>query len=203
MEIEELKEIIKEDENTKVDFKQKWYEYSEAKKPKIDNEFIRDMFALVNGDIYSLDKTAYLIIGVIDETKKANDFDKSKIDHSLDKFKRQLLQTLNNYAQPSFLALNVEWIEYQEQSILVLAIPPHERLIYLSKDLILEGKTIPKRTVYYRVGTSVKIADIDVIKDFEKAFEKNENKGGMVINQTHSGSGDNIARDKIIYQKSE
>ena len=203
METEELEKIIAEDENAKVDFKQEWYKYSDAKKPKIENEFIRDIFSLTNGDIYSLDKTAYLIIGVIDETRKANNFDKSKIDHSLDKFTRQLLQTLNNYAQPNFLALNIEWVEYQEQSILVLVIPPHERLIYLSKDLVLDGKTIPKRTVYYRMGTMATIANIDVIKDFEKAFAKNENKGGVIINQTHSGSGDNIARDKIIYQKSE
>jgi len=201
MEIEELKKIIKEDENAKVDFKQEWYKYSK----RIDNEFIRDMIALANGDIFSIEKASYLIIGIVDGSKEAINFDVSKIDRSLDKFKRNLLQVLNNYAQPPFLDLNIEWIDYQEKEILVLSIPPHQRLIYLSKDLSIDDnkKIIPKRTVLYRLGTSVALADIDIIKDFEKAFDKN--KSGMIINQTHSGTGDNIGRDKvierIIYQK--
>ena len=218
MTIEELKTIIKEGENTKVDFKSEWYKYTEAKKPKINNEFVRDMFALANGDIHSVDKTSYLIIGVMDNNDKREDdkvisiedienkiydFDKSKMLF-LDKFTQQLLDTLNNYAQPEFLALDIEWYEIGEDTnILVLAIPPHGRLISLSQDLNLGNTTDKKGTVYYRIGENVRVASADVIEDFRKAFAKNENKSGVVINQTHSGSGDNIARDKIIYQKSE
>lgn len=218
MTIEELKTIIKEGENAKVDFKSEWYKYTEAKKPKINNEFVRDMFALANGDIHSVDKTSYLIIGVMDNNDKREDdkvisiedienkiydFDKSKMLF-LDKFTQQLLDTLNNYAQPEFLALDIEWYEIGEDTnILVLAIPPHGRLISLSQDLNLGNTTDKKGTVYYRIGENVRVASADVIEDFRKAFAKNENKSGVVINQTHSGSGDNIARDKIIYQKSE
>ena len=218
MEIEELKKIIKDGENAKVDFKSEWYKYTEAKKPKINNEFVRDVFALTNGDIHSVDKTSYLIVGVMDDNdkrddenitfiadidKKIYDFDKSKMMF-LDKLTQQLLDTLNNYAQPEFLALDIKWYEIEEdKNILVLAIPPHGRLISLSKDLRLDNTTDKKGTVYYRIGENIRVASADVVEDFKKAFTKNENKNGIVINQTHSGSGDNIARDKIIYQKSE
>jgi len=216
MTIEELKAIINDGENAKVDFKSEWYKYSEAKKPKINNEFVRDVLALSNGDIHSVDKTSYLIIGVMDDNDKRDDenittlsdinnkiynFDKSKMMF-LDKFTQQLLDTLNNYSQPEFLALDIKWYEIGEDTnILVLAIPPHGRLISLSEDLRLDNTTDKKGTVYYRIGENVRVAS--VVEDFRKAFNKNENKGGMVINQTHSGSGDNIARDKIVYQKSE
>lgn len=218
MTIEELKSIIKQGENAKVDFKSEWYKYSEAKKPKINSEFVRDMLALANGDIHSVNKTSYLIIGIMDDNdtrddenvtsvedidNKIYDFDKSKMMF-LDKFTQQLLDTLNNYSQPEFLALDIKWYELGEDTnILVLAIPPHGRLISLSEDLRLDNTTDKKGTVYYRIGENVRVASADVIKDFEKAFLKNENKGGVTINQTHSGSGDNIARDKIIHQKSE
>jgi len=218
MTIEELKAIINDGENAKVDFKSEWYKYSEAKKPKINNEFVRDVLALSNGDIHSVDKTSYLIIGVMDDNDKRDDenvtaiadidnkiydFDKSKMMF-LDKFTQQLLDTLNNYSQPEFLALDIKWYEIGEDTnILVLAIPPHGRLISLSEDLRLDNTTDKKGTVYYRIGENVRVASADVVEDFRKAFNKNGNQGGTVINQTHSGSGDNIARDKIVYQKSE
>lgn len=197
MTIEELKTIIKEGENAKVDFKSEWYKYTEAKKPKINNEFVRDMFALANGDIHSVDKTSYLIIGVMDNNDKREDdkviaiedienkiydFDKSKMLF-LDKFKQQLLDTLNNYAQPEFLALDIEWYEIVEDiNILVLAIPPHGRLISLSQDLNLGNTTDKKGTVYYRIGENVRVASADVIEDFRKAFKGDSSDNGVTIN---------------------
>jgi len=201
MTLEELKKIISEDENAKVDFKREWYK--DSTKDELKSEFIKDMFALTNGDIYSIGKTAYLIIGVTDGTKEIFDFDKSKIPHSLTKLTQQLRQSLNNYAQPEFLNLDIKWYEIEEdKEVLVLSVKPHHRLISLSKDLILPTKkTVDKGTVYYRIGENIKVASADVVKDFEKAYDKNKSKDRVIINQTHSGSGDNIARDKIIYQK--
>ena len=220
MTIEELKKIIFEDENAKVDFKRQWYK--DETKDELKSEFIKDMFALANGDIYSIDKVSYLIIGVTDGRKEIFDFDKSKVPRSLPTLTTQLLQILNNYAYPKFLNLDINWYEIEEnKEVLVLSVKPHGRLISLSKDLILPPKetttvkddgtteikvktnTDKEGTVYYRIGESIRVASADIVEDFRKAFNKNENKGGMVINQTHSGSGDNIARDKIVYQKSE
>jgi len=197
METEELKEIIKAGENSKVDFKRQWYE-----KDDLNKEFIKDMLALANGSVHTIEETAYLIIGITDDKREFFDFQYSF--KSLEKLKQQLLTQLNNYAQPEFLSLEIEWVELEEeQEVLVLSVLPHGRLISLSKDLQLKRNSDKKGTTYYRVGEDIRVASVEVIEDFKKAFAKNENKGGIVINQTHSGSGDNIARDKIVYQKSE
>jgi predicted HTH transcriptional regulator len=182
---EELKNIIKNGENAKVDFKREWY-----KKEDLKGEFIKDMLALTNGDVHSIDKTAYLIIGITDNTKEFYDFDSSSIKN-LGRFKKQLLDILNGYSQPEFTSLDIEWVEFGNGDVLVLSIPPRGRLLSLSKDLILKEeekdekikiKRDRKGTVYYRVGESVKVASADIIRDFEKAFEKDNSKGGVTIN---------------------
>ena len=106
----ELDDLIKQWENAKVDFKRQWYwnanmpnNIQETHK----NELVKDIIALTNGDIYSTDKTAYLIIGIDDNTKEPFEFDKTAI-LPLDKLKQQLLTLLNNNAQPEFLALEME-----------------------------------------------------------------------------------------------
>ena len=173
----ELKDIIAQGEKAKVDFKREWYK--SATKNELKSEFIKDIFALTNGDIYTINERAYLIIGITDNTRSFYDFDTSKIPRSLERLKRELLTILNNYAQPEFLTLEIEWIELEEgQEVLVLSVPPRGRLISLSKDLHGLDK---KGTVYYRQGESIKVASPEVIKDFEKAFEKENNKKGISI----------------------
>jgi len=173
---EELKEIIKNGENAKVDFKREWY-----KKEDLKGEFVKDILALTNGDIHSIDKIAYLIIGITDNTKEFYDFDSSSIKN-LGRFKKQLLDILNGYSQPEFTSLDIEWVEFGDGDVLVLSIPPRGTLLSLSKDLKLKNGTDKKGTVYYRAGESIKVASADIIRDFEKAFEKNKSKGGVTIN---------------------
>ena len=199
MTIEELKKIISEDENAKVDFKRQWYK--DSTKDELKSEFIKDMFALANGDIHSIDKTAYLIIGVTDGTKEIFNFDKSKVPRSLNTLTQQLLQSLNDYAQPEFLDLDIKWYDLEENyEVLVLSVKPHGRLISLSKDLTLAPKekriekgdgtieivrkvnTDKKGTVYYRIGENVRVASADVVKDFEKAFKEDTYNSGITIN---------------------
>jgi len=175
--IEDLEKIIKQGENSKVDFKREWY-----KKEDLKGEFIKDILALANGDIHSIDKTAYLIIGIEDETKKAFKFDDTNIPRSLDKLTQQLLEILNNNSQPEFLSLNIKWVDYQGEEILVLSVKPHGRLISLSKDLKLKKTTDKKGTVYYRVSENIRVASADIIRDFEKAFNKDGSNGRIIIN---------------------
>ena len=173
---EELQTIIDQGETSKVDFKRQWY-----KKEDLKGEFVKDMLALANGDIHSVEQTSYLIIGVEDESKKAFKFDDSTIPRSLDKLTQQLLEILNNYSQPEFLSLDIKWVDYDNQEVLVLSVAPHGRLISLSKDLQLKKGTDKKGTVYYRIGENIRVASADVMRDFEKAFSKDENKGGVSI----------------------
>jgi predicted HTH transcriptional regulator len=176
MTTEELQTIIDQGENAKVDFKRQWY-----KKEDIKGEFVKDMLALGNGDIHSIDKMAYLIIGIEDKNKNFFEFEAPAMK-SPSRFVKEILQNLNNYSQPEFTSLEVEWVEYGKGDVLVFSIKPQGRLISLSKNLKLKNGTDKKGTVYYRVGESIRVASADVIRDFEKAFAEKTSKGGTTIN---------------------
>jgi len=198
---EELNNLIEEWENAKVDFKCKWYWNDNMPnniKEVHKNELVKDLIALTNGDVYSIDKTAYLIIGIDDETRELYDFDKSAI-LPLDKLKQQLLTLLNNYAQPGFLALDIEFVD----EVLVISIPPRGSLISLSKDLKLKNNNTDKKgTTYYRIGEDIRVASSEVVGEFEKVFGNDKQsvfitihgdvkgvvnaESGSVINQTIS-----------------
>jgi len=194
---ENLQQLIKEWENAKVDFKREWYWNDNTPnniKEVQKNELVKDLIALTNGNIYSTDKTAYLIIGIDDETREVYDFDKSVV-LLLDKLKQQLLTLLNNYAQPEFLALDIEFVD----EILVISVPPRGSIISLSKDLKLKNNTDKKGTTYYRVGEDIRVASSEVIRDFEKAFGSDKQTvsikiHGDVKGVVHAESG------SVIYQ---
>ena len=166
---EKLGLLVAQGENAKVDFKREWY-----KKEDIKGELVKDLLALANGDIYTVSETAYLIIGIEDESKSAYTFDTSDIPRSLDKLSQQLLEILNNYAQPEVLSLKIEWVDYEEKEILVLSINPQGKLISLSKDLKLKRTTDKKGTTYYRLGENIRVASADVYESFQRAFSKDE-----------------------------
>jgi len=201
MTIEELNILITQWENAKVDFKREWY-WNDNMPNNIKeinkNELVKDLMALTNGDVYSTDKTAYLIIGIDDDTKEPYDFNKSTI-FPLDKLKQQILTLLNNYAQPEFLALDIEFVD----DVLVISIPPRGSLISLSKDLKLKNNNTDKKgTTYYRIGEDIRVASSEVIGEFENILgEEKKNvsitihgnvkgvvnaESGSVINQTIS-----------------
>ena len=165
---EGLTKLINQWENAKVDFKRQWY--WNANMPKAiqeghKSELVKDIIALTNGDVYSTNKRAYLVIGIDDETRGVYDFDKSAV-LPLDKLKQQLLTLLNNYAQPEFLALDLVLVD----EVLVISVPPRGSLISLSKDLKLKNNTDKKGTTYYRVGEDTRVASFEVFREFEKAF---------------------------------
>ena len=166
---EKLQQLIKEWENAKVDFKREWYWNDNMPnniKETHKNELVKDLIALTNGDVYSTDKTAYLIIGIDNKTRESSAFDKSDI-LPLDKLKQQLLTLLNNHSQPEFLALDIELVD----EVLVISIPPRGSLISLSKDLQLKNNNTDKKgTTYYRVGEDICVASPEVVREFERVF---------------------------------
>ena len=166
---EELNNLIEQWENAKVDFKRQWYWNDNMPnniKETHKNELVKDIIALSNGDVYSTDKIAYLIIGIDDDTREVYAFDKTAI-LPLDKLKQQLLTLLNNYAQPEFLALEIELVD----EVLVISVPPRGSLISLSKDLKLKNNNTDKKgTTYCRVGEDIRVASSEVVGEFEKVF---------------------------------
>jgi len=198
---EKLQQLIKEWENAKVDFKRELWNVKlldnikdKNKKKELQdiitfkkNELLKDIFSLTNGDVYSTKKTAYLIIGVDDKTKEICAFYINSLakDYSLEKFKKELLQWLNNYAQPEFLALEMEFVD----EVLVISIPPRGSLISLSKDLKLKNKrgeyVDKKGTTYYRVGEDIRVASSEVVGEFEKAFGSDKQIGRKIEAKTY------------------
>jgi len=194
---ENLQQLIQEWENAKVDFKREWYwndnmpnHIKEVQK----NELVKDLIALTNSNVYSTDKTAYLIIGIDDETREPYDFDKSVV-LPLDKLKQQLLTLLNNYAQPEFLALDIEFVD----KILVISIPPRGSLISLSKDLKLKNNTDKKGTTYYRVGEDIRVASSEVVGEFESAFGSDNQTVSITIHGDVKGVV-NAESGSVIHQ---
>lgn len=198
MTIEELADLIAQWENAKVDFKREWYWNDNMPnniKEVYKNELVKDLIALTNGDVYSIDKIAYLIIGIDNETKKFHEFDKSVV-LPFDKLKQQLLTLLNNYAQPEFLALEVELLD----EVLIISIPPRGSLISLSKDLKLKNNnTDRKGTTYYRVGEDVRVASSEVIGEFEKAFGNDDKNVSITIHGDVKGVV-NAESGSVIHQ---
>jgi len=188
---ENLQQLIKKWENAKVDFKREWYWNNNMPnniKEINKNELVKDLIALTNGSPYSVDQPAYLVIGIDDETRESYDFDKS-IVLPLDKFKQQLFTLLNNYAQPEFLALEMEFVD----EALVISVPPRGSLISLSKDLKLKNNNTDKKgTTYYRRGEDICVASPEVAGDFKKAY---------VTKLEKDKRRDNSTKESVLFQK--
>ncbi len=172
---EELAKLIKKDENPKLDFKQEWYwnkNTPKKQKQEQQGELVRDIIALSNGNPAFVGETAYLIIGVIDDIREFYNFDRSAIE-PFDKFKQQLVNLVNNYAQPKIIDLDMNLTE----EVLIISIKPQEDIIHIFKDLQVKNRTIDGGTTFFRVGENNSVASPDIIEKFKKAINKyKENK---------------------------
>jgi len=199
MTTEELRDLIEQWENAKVDFKCQWYWNDNMPnniKETNKNELVKDLLALTNGDVYSIEKTAYLLIGIDNNTRNiSKKFNKDSI-LPLDKLKQQLLTLLNNYAQPEFLALDIELVD----EVLVISVPPRGSLISLSKDLKLKNNNTDKKgTTYYRVGEDIRVASSEVVGKFEKALGNDKQNVSITIHGDVKGVV-NAESGSVIHQ---
>jgi len=170
---EELEKLIREEENPKLDFKQEWYwnkNTPKQQKQKGQGEFVRDIIALANGHPDYVGKTAYLIIGIEDKSKKIYDFYKEAIK-PFDKFKQEVFEIINNYAMPNIIDLDINWVYDTNNKVLVISIKPQEELIYLFKDLQVKNRTIDRGTTFFRIGENNKVASPNEIKKLQQAIE--------------------------------
>jgi len=178
----DLKALITQKENPKLDFKRQWYWDSNTPSTMREQcwgECLKDILALTNGNPNpnNINKTAYLIIGIEDESKKCCQFelprDKKKNIFTESKLQQTLLSRLNTYSQPEFTSLNVEYKNFQEHEIIIISIPAREKLLSLSKDLKLKNGTDKKGTTYYRIGEEIRVASADVHEEYFRARKEN------------------------------
>jgi hypothetical protein len=160
--IKELKTIISQKENEKLEFKARWNQSIQ--------ELVRYILALANGSPKHIDETAYFIIGVDERNKNSFEL---KRDDVLVVF-TELQELLKEYVKPEITGLLIEWYNLEEDNgVLVISIPPQNHLISLSKDLKTKKGVNKRETVYYRIGESIHVASPDVIREFDKAFNSN------------------------------
>jgi hypothetical protein len=171
MKIEELKAIIREGENAKVDFKRQWYwnqNTSNNEKKMQQLELYKDIIGLTNGNIHYIGKKSYLVIGVEDDCSICG----VTFDESPTVIIKNLIQNLQSYTEPVIQELKLYELEIESKNIAVIEIPYHPYLIILKKDLKGQYK---QKCLLYRAneGTvSVKESDYLTRKAFDDAITK-------------------------------
>ncbi len=194
---DELREIIQLDEGPKLDFKREynlqktppseadkneWRQYREVKW----NELAIDLMALANGSYWTVDQTAYLIIGVADEPSSDGTrelFDTSYLDEITEK---SLLEMIEKRLTPPIRDIGLNRIELDNKTITVIEIPPTPYIYRLSQTLYCpevrnfqEWKKTKRKskenagTAYIRMGESNAIGipdeeDLKAIEDEKK-----------------------------------
>jgi hypothetical protein len=163
MEVDKLKLLISQNENAKLEFKEQWYHKSQK------NEMIKDIIALANGNPQTVGEEAYLIIGVEDKTKNIKGVNLLK---SIAELEQEVLQNINNYATPPITDISFDdSFNINGKKILVITIPTHNYLVYLSKDLQTKRRTERRNSAFYREGEMISIASPDIVREFDKQYK--------------------------------
>jgi len=158
-----LKLLISQNENAKLEFKEQWYHKSQK------NEMIKDIIALANGNPQTVGEEAYLIIGVEDKTKNIKGVNLLK---SIAELEQEVLQNINNYATPPITDISFDdSFNINGKKILVITIPTHNYLVYLSKDLQTKRRTERRNSAFYREGEMISIASPDIVREFDKQYK--------------------------------
>ncbi len=165
-----IRELINREENPKLDFKRQWYKEADVK-----TELIKDIIALTNGNIHTIGKNSFLIIGVKENEESNELYDVRdderldvKLDKSLDDIKKQLLQNLQKYATPAIQDIEIEEFTVDSKTIVVIQIPFHPYLIILKDKL----KPYSKDTLLYRAGEGTVEADYGTRRAFDDEMDK-------------------------------
>ncbi len=188
MDKNKLRLLINKNENAKLEFKEHWYHKSQK------NEMIKDIIALANGNPQTVGEEAYLIIGVEDKTKNIKGVDLHK---SIAELEQEVLQNINNYATPPITDISFDdSFNVDGKKILVITIPTHNYLIYISKDLQTK-RTERRNSAFYREGEMVSIASPDIVREFDRQYQILDRLDEYEIK---SDRDDIIEIDGLMYQ---
>lgn len=148
----ELRTLLNQPENPKLEFKREFYQIhhkDQQVRRQQWGELIKDLLALANGNVGFAGKAGYLVIGV-DEQRHLYDCTDISIN------KQQILQKVNNYCQPHLPDLQIESIFIGGKNIIVIIIPPTPHLHETTQDIQTSNKRVfPAYTVFVREGDSI------------------------------------------------
>jgi len=164
MDIDLLQQIIKQEENPKLEFKRDWYSGRKKLDDKAWGEFLKDLIALSNGNLGYAWKSAYLIFGVDDkiifnQPRKLYDLSYMIEVHDLQQLRDSTLTRLRRVCSPSIPDIKIELLSYDDFiRLLVIEIPPIHNLIKLDYDLENRGAIFRKNSILIRLGQEVIVA---------------------------------------------
>jgi hypothetical protein len=159
----ELRRLLAQDENPKLDFK---IDCSPTRNEEW-NELIKDILALANGNIGFSHLPGYLVIGAGD-TKKPDGTRDLKDASTVPLKKHDLLAKVNGVCNPRLPNLEFEWVELDGTKILVIIIPPTRHLYEIRTPLQTPKRRFQEQTVFIRCGDEV----LPASKEEQRAIEE-------------------------------
>ena len=167
-----IQSFLSEKENGWLEFKQKMYQVYHSDKKVAGwqkNELVRDILSLANGNIFSVDKTAYLIIGVEDELNAHGLRDLFDIE-PIDLSRKQILEWVNAVSEPKLEYLNTEYIFVDGKRLFVITVHPSPYVYRITRTLkTKKNKQYSAQTVFIRIGEAIEPASPKQVQALEKA----------------------------------
>lgn len=165
----QLRELLKQPEGVKLEFKSQMYQLEGQGKTQGWNELIKDLIALANGNIGTANQEGYLIIGAADQLGE----DGTREIYNVGKIaltQQQLLDKLRSYCNPPFQDLSIESVLIDGKTICVVTIPPSDYLYELKKTLKTKTREFSEGNILIRRNPD----EIDKATDQERVRIRKE-----------------------------
>ncbi len=179
MDTSQLKQLLRETENPKIEFKSGWYCSTDQLDDKGWGEFLKDIISLANGNIGYIGQTGYLIVGASDtdpEYNKLRDtFHVSDVGmlSNIQKLREVTLRKVREICSPPLSDIKIYFIELEEyKNLLIIEIPSPIDILKLDRDLNTRGMRFKKGTVLIRIGQDISVADPTEISVIKQEYSK-------------------------------
>lgn len=172
----QLKNLLAEAENPKLEFKSSWYCGEDKLDDKGWGEFLKDIITLANGNLGYVGRTGYLIIGASALDPEPNNsrnlfhIDNIGMLSNIHHLREITLRKLRETCSPSLSDIKIYFINKENKNLIVFEIPPPIDLLKLDRDLNTRGLRFKKGTVLIRVGQDIGVADPTEISYLKKEF---------------------------------
>ena len=177
MEISQLKTLLADSENPKLEFKSQWYCNTDQLDDKGWGEFLKDLITLANGNSGFVGQTGYLIIGASDEDPRIgqqrgiSNVARNGMLSNLQKLRETTLRKLRETCSPSPADIDLSFVEVEGKHLLIIEVPHPVDAVKLDRDLNTRGMRFKKGTVLIRVGQDVSVADPAEINNLRKGYQ--------------------------------
>lgn len=172
MKKKELEHLLRQPESGSLDFKREMHHVFHEKdnvRNWQQNELVRDVLSLANGNTHTVGESAYLIIGI-----EENEQDPTQHRlHPVSTFElsaKQILDWVNAYADPPLEDLQAEFVTYNETQLYIITIFPSVHVHRLKRDL-QTGKTknYPENSIFIRINDQIRNASVTQAQALGKA----------------------------------